>query len=160
MRVLPVIAASLTLACTVSAPPTREIAPARTDDVAHVPLPAADSAAIVAELMASAAAWNRGDLEGHLAPYVESTTFMSRQGPQRGVDYIRQAFTRTYFRDGQPIQQLGFANVTPRALGPDHALVTGQFRLTGGGRDEQSGWFTLVWARTADGWRIIHDHSS
>jgi ketosteroid isomerase-like protein len=36
--------------------------------------------------------------------------------------------------------------------------VTGHFVLGGGGA-ARSGWFTLVWVRTATGWRILHDHS-
>ena len=34
------------------------------------------------------------------------------------------------------------------------------FVLEGGGQPEQSGWFSTVWERQADGWRVIHDHSS
>ena len=32
--------------------------------------------------------------------------------------------------------------------------------LSGGGEAEKSGWFTLVWVRTPEGWRAVHDHSS
>ncbi len=39
-------------------------------------------------------------------------------------------------------------------------MMTGGFALTGGGRPDATGRFTLVWQRTAAGWRIIHDHSS
>jgi ketosteroid isomerase-like protein len=42
----------------------------------------------------------------------------------------------------------------------DHALITGRFTLSGGGKDEQTGRFTLIWMRTPAGWRIVHDHSS
>ena len=38
--------------------------------------------------------------------------------------------------------------------------VTGRFVLSGGGAAEQSGWFTIVWMRTTEGWRAVHDHSS
>lgn len=148
------------LACT--APDTAEVSDPPPDgvNIAAVPLDTGDLRLITAELQESADAWNRGDLSGHLAGYADSTTFMSRQGPRRGVEYIRDAFTRSYFSDGAPDQELGFTSIEARALGPNHALVTGSFRLSGGGMDEQSGWFTLVLARTADGWRIIHDHSS
>lgn len=47
-----------------------------------------------------------------------------------------------------------------RPLGRDAALANGHFLLRGGGLPEQSGWFTLVWLRTAHGWRAVHDHSS
>ena len=45
-------------------------------------------------------------------------------------------------------------------LDPNAVLMTGRFILSGGEEAEQSGWFTLVWARTPEGWRVIHDHSS
>lgn len=166
----PALALALTLVLTVacSAPDTgvQAEAAAATDQLvadanpAAVPLDTEDLLAITDGLQGAADAWNRGDLSGHLAGYADSTTFMSGQGPRRGVEYIRDAFTRSYFRDGAPDQELGFSGIEGRALGPNHALITGSFRLSGGGLDEQSGWFTLVWARTADGWRIIHDHSS
>ena len=121
---------------------------------------AADEAEIRALTMASTEAWNRGDLKGHLAIYVDSVTFMTRQGPRPGVAAIEEAFTRTYFRDGKPKQQLRFEQVSLRPLGRDAALETARFILSGGGEPNQSGWFTLVWLRTPDGWRAVHDHSA
>lgn len=121
---------------------------------------AADRAEIAALIRESADAWNRGDLRGHLALYVDSVTFMTGSGPRPGVAAVEEAFTRTYWRDGRPVQSLGFEQVVVRPLGPGAALATGRFVLSGGGRDEQSGWFTLVWTRTPEGWRVVHDHSS
>lgn len=120
----------------------------------------ADSAEIRARTTASSDAWNRGDLKGHLAIYVDSVTFMTKEGPRPGVDAIEEAFTRTYFRDGSPKQQLRFEQVSLRPLGRDAALETARFILSGGGEPDQTGWFTLVWIRTPDGWRAVHDHSS
>lgn len=121
---------------------------------------AADVAAIRAATAASADAWNRGDLKAHVAIYVDSVTFMTRNGPRPGVAAIEQSFATTYFRDGQPKQQLRFEQVTIRRLDANAALETGRFVLSGGGEPEQSGWFTLVWVRTEAGWRAVHDHSS
>lgn len=120
----------------------------------------ADEAAIQSAITASAAAWNRGDLRGHLAIYVDSVTFMTGTGPRPGVAAIEESFTRTFFQNGLPKQQLRFEQVALRSLGPDAALQTGRFVLSGGGEADKSGWFTLVWLRTAQGWRAIHDHSS
>lgn len=119
-----------------------------------------DEAEIRRLLGESTAAWNRGDLAGHLALYVDSVTFMTRNGPRPGVAAIEEAFTRTYFRDGQPKQQLRFEQLTVRPLGRDAALANARFVLSGGGEPDQTGWFTLVWLRTAEGWRAVHDHSS
>lgn len=121
---------------------------------------AADEATIRAATTASADAWNRGDLKGHLAIYVDSVTFMTRNGPRTGVAAIEQSFTTTYFRNNQPKQNLRFEQVTVRQLDRNSALQTGRFILSGGGEPEQSGWFTLVWVRTAAGWKAVHDHSS
>ncbi|MCR4339716.1 MAG: nuclear transport factor 2 family protein [Gemmatimonadaceae bacterium] len=120
---------------------------------------AADEAAIRAATTASADAWNRGDLNGHLAIYVDSVTFMTRTGPRPGVAAIEQQFSQVYFRDGKPKQTLRFEQVTVRRLDANSALETGRFVLSGGGEAEQSGWFTLVWIRTPAGWRAVHDHS-
>lgn len=120
----------------------------------------ADEAAIRAATTASADAWNRGDLKGHLAIYVDSVTFMTRTGPRPGVAAIEQQFSQVYFRDGKPKQALRFEQVTVRRLDRNSAVETGRFVLSGGGEAEQSGWFTLIWVRTAAGWKAVHDHSS
>ncbi len=120
----------------------------------------ADETRIRGLLGESAAAWNRGDLPGHLSIYVDSVTFMTANGPRPGVKPIEDAFTLKYFRDGKPKQSLGFDEVRVRFLASGAALVTGRFRLTGGGEKEQSGWYTLVWIQTSSGWRVLHDHSS
>jgi beta-aspartyl-peptidase (threonine type) len=115
---------------------------------------------ILALLRASSDAWNAADLKGHLALYVDTVTFMTANGPRPGVAPVEEAFSRTYWRDGRPIQRLGFEQVVVRPLSEDAALQTGRFLLTGGGEPDRSGWFTLVWVRTPDGWRAVHDHSS
>jgi ketosteroid isomerase-like protein len=103
--------------------------------------------------------WNRGDLDGFIAPYDGASTFMTPAGPI-GKRAMRERYAARYFTGGVPDQQLRFEQLTVRPLGGDHALMTGRFVLSGGGKPEQTGWFTLVWMRTAQGWRIVHDHSS
>ena len=119
-----------------------------------------DQATIRAMTQEAMDAWNRADLPGHLAMYADSTTFMTPGGPQRGVAFIEAAFNQAFWADGRPRQQLRFEEVVVRRLGRDAALETGRFVLHGGGLPEQSGRFTLVWVRTPDGWRAVHDHSS
>jgi len=122
---------------------------------------AADDAAIRAALDASVEAFNRGDLAAHLAIYAPGVTFMTQDGPRPGVEPIERAFREKYFgADGLPIQPLRFEQLATRRLADDAALSTGRFILSGGDRPELSGWFTLVWERTLEGWRAVHDHSS
>jgi len=120
----------------------------------------ADEAEIRQALANSVDAFNRGDLPGHLAIYDPGVTFMTKDGPRPGIAPIEQAFREHYFKDGKPIQQLRFEQLAVRSLGPDSALATARWALAGGGKPELSGWFTLVWQRTAAGWRAVHDHSS
>lgn len=115
---------------------------------------------IVLALEVSAAEWNRGDLEGFLAPYSDSTTFVGSAGLVRGKAQLRETYRRSYWREGaRPNQTLRFQDIEVRPLGTNHALAVGRYQLSGGERP-QSGWFSLTWVRTRDGWRILHDHSS
>lgn len=121
--------------------------------------PPADVAGLPALLLATTDRWNAGDLEGFIAPYAGETSFMTPAG-LIGRDAMRARYQTRYFTGSRPDQQLRFDELRVHPLGGGHALMTGRFVLTGGGKAEQSGRFTLVWERTADGWRIIHDHSS
>ncbi len=117
-------------------------------------------AEIRALLGESAAAWNRGDLDGHLADNADSIRFMTSKGPIVGKAGTADALRLAFFRDGKPIQSLRFEQVSVTPLGAAHALVVGRFVLTGGGLEARSGWFSTVWERQPAGWRVIHDHSS
>ena len=119
-----------------------------------------DESQILAALEASVEAWNRGDLKGHVAIYDPSVTVMTKNGPRPTIEAIETSFGQTYFVDGKPKQSLRMETVRVRALSEQSALVTGRFVLSGGTEPEQSGWFTLVWVRTAVGWRAVHDHTS
>ena len=119
-----------------------------------------DDAEVRRKLQSTADAWNRADLAGHVATYADSAAFMTGRGPMIGRDKIESSLRRGFWRQGKPVQTLRYEHVSVRALGRDHALVTGRFVLTGGGRDDASGWFSLVWERGPQGWEEIHDHSS
>ena len=118
-------------------------------------------AEVRAALARSAEAWNRDDLDGHVAVYADSATVMSPTGPVRaGPSQAREHFARYFSPEGRALQHLRLERVEVRPLGLDHALVTGRYVLSGGGLPERAGWFSLTWARTAEGWRIVHDHAN
>ena len=75
---------------------------------------ASDEAEIRGSIAASAAAFNRGDLPGHLAIYDESVQFMTKNGPRPGIAPIEKAFREAYFKDGKAIQQLRFEELAVR----------------------------------------------
>ena len=120
----------------------------------------ADRARIQSALDASVDGWNEGNLAQHLSLYDPAVTAMTRDGPRPGVAAIEASFRATYFVGDKPKQGLRMERVAVRPLSSDSALMTGRFVLHGGGLPEQSGWFTLVWVRTAAGWKVVHDHTS
>ena len=119
-----------------------------------------DAAAIRAVFDTTTMGWNRGELPVYLSAYTESATAMGSKGPERGVNAIGDQMRAGYWRTGRPLQTLHYEHLEIRPLGPDHALATGQYILTGAGRPDRTGWFTTIWTRTPAGWRMIHDHSS
>jgi uncharacterized protein (TIGR02246 family) len=120
----------------------------------------ADAAAIRAVFDTTTAGWNRGELAVYLSAYTDSATAMGASGQVRGVNAIGDQMRAGYWKTGRPIQVLHYEHLEIRPLGADHALATGQYVLSGGGRPDKTGWFTTIWARTPAGWRMVHDHSS
>jgi uncharacterized protein (TIGR02246 family) len=114
---------------------------------------------IKAELNKTAEGWNAGDLAKYLAAYVPEATEMTGEGPKGGVEEIEKTMKAGFWKTGRPIQILHYENVIVRMLGKDHALVTGQYVLSGAGRPDRKGWFTTVWKKAGKNWRMIYDHS-
>jgi ketosteroid isomerase-like protein len=116
-------------------------------------------AEITRELNGTAEGWNAGQLSRYLAVYVPGATEMTSDGPKGGVEHIEQTMKNGFWKTGRPLQVLRYESVKVSLLGKKNALVTGQYVLTGGGRPDRTGWFTTVWIKTKDGWRMMHDHS-
>ena len=123
-----------------------------------IPIPS-ELSGLIRTLQASTADWNQGNLDGFVAPYDDSCTFMSRSGPV-GKIRMQENYRKTYFKNGHPEQALRFENLSVRPLRSLHALMIGRYVVSGGGQPEHNGWFTLVWTKTDQGWKILHDHSS
>lgn len=123
------------------------------------PRPRSAEAEIRAALDSTSAGWNRGDLRLYLAFYTPDAKEMGPNGPRGGVEVIENTMRNGFWKTGRPLQQLRYEHVTVRMLGKANALVNGQFVLTGGGRPDRTGWFTTVWEKTRDGWRMVFDHS-
>ena len=118
-----------------------------------------DEMAIKAVLQGTAEGWNKGNLDQYLSAYTKQATEMLSTGPAGGVEAIEKTMREGFWKTGKPIQTLRYENVAVRMLGKKNALVTGQFILSGANRPDRTGWFTTVWEKTKDGWKMIHDHS-
>jgi uncharacterized protein (TIGR02246 family) len=123
---------------------------------------AAPAVAIRQVLDDQAAAWNRGDVDAFMRAYKDAsdTTFIGKSVAQ-GYRPILERYKKAY-SSKDAMGTLDYSELTVRELGADHAVVTGRFHLTrtaaGGG--DASGIFSLVWEKTAEGWKIILDHTS
>ncbi len=117
---------------------------------------------IVTMLEVSTQGWNRGELDTFLVPYAEDATFVGRRGLLRGKPAIRAQYQSSYFGAGRVRGTLRFEGIEVRMLGPRHALAVGRYVVTerGAGQEDATGFFSLALERRAEGWRIIHDHSS
>lgn len=124
------------------------------------PAPASSAdAEIRAVLDSTAAGWNRGDLGPYMAAYAEDADAGGSNGFVHGPVAIEEGMRRGFWKNGRPAQQLRYEHLTIRMLGASDALVTGQYVLSGTDLPDRTGWFTTVWERRPQGWRMIHDHS-
>jgi len=115
---------------------------------------------IRAVLQAQAEAWNRGDIDGYMNGYARgsSTEFLSGDALTRGWKTVRDRYAKKY-DSREKMGRLSFSDVQVTPLGTDAALVIGRWSLVRKA-DKPHGRFTLIFRRTLEGWRIVHDHTS
>jgi beta-aspartyl-peptidase (threonine type) len=121
-----------------------------------------DRKEILRVLEDQAAAWNRGDLEAFLTGYWRSdrTVFAGGDKVHRGFEAMARRYREAY-PTREKMGRLSFSNLTFEQLEEDRAVVTGSWELEIAGSDKRPGGvFTLIWKRFADGWKIVHDHTS
>jgi uncharacterized protein (TIGR02246 family) len=138
--------------------------------VAALPATAAtdDAAAIRQVLVDQQAAWNRGDVETFMHGYKDTpeTTFVGGS-VRKGYRVILASYRKHYANKAQ-MGRLTFSDVDVRLLPCAHgdvryAMVTGRFHLDRsehGEAAQDDGVYSLLWEKTAQGWKIILDHSS
>lgn len=119
-----------------------------------------DQAQVRAVLDAQVKAWNRGSVTTFMQGYWNSpeTEFVGSSGILRGWQRVLDRYRRSY-PDRAAMGHLDFSNLEITMLGPDAAMVVGQFHLKRQ-NDAPSGIFTLIFRKFPEGWRIIHDHTS
>ena len=122
--------------------------------------PEHDRAAIMKILDEQQSTWNSGDVISFMKGYWNSpeVTFAGSAGIARGWESVLARYKREY-PDQAAMGQVNFSNVEVRFLGPDAALVLGQWHLRRSSGDI-GGVFSLVFQQLPEGWRIVHDHTS
>jgi len=121
---------------------------------------AAPADEIRAVIRAQQEAWNRGDIDAFMNGYARarSTTFVSEDTVRRGWDMVRARYKQKY-SDRAKMGTLTFSELEINLLSPDAAAVLGRWQLQRA-EDRPHGRFTLIFRRTKDGWKIVHDHTS
>jgi len=119
------------------------------------------TATVRSGLEASAAGWNRGDLDAFMDVYLDSptTTYVGGSGLRRGFAAIRSRY-EPLFEPGAGRDSLRFEDLEVRRLDEDAAAGIARWILHREGRVTESGFFTLVLRRIDGEWKIVHDHSS
>ena len=117
-------------------------------------------AAIRAVLDAQVAAWNRGDIEGFMDGYWRSpeTVFVSGDTVTHGWQTVLDRYKKGY-STREKMGMLVFSDLEIKLISKDAAIATGRWQLTRAG-DTPHGRFTLIFRKTSQGWRIVHDHTS
>ena len=115
---------------------------------------------VSAVLDAQVEAWNRGDIEGFMDGYARSPdiTFVSDNSFTRGWQTVHDRYKKNY-DSREKMGTLTFSDLETKLLSNDAAVTIGRWHLQLA-NSQPHGRFTLIFRRTKQGWRIIHDHTS
>lgn len=104
--------------------------------------------------------WSNGDIEGFMEYYEKSDdlSFASSNGLTKGYSTLLNRYRKLYPGEDE-MGELNFELLEHRSLGKEHMLVVGAWKLFNN-QNNPSGYFSLIWKNTSDGWKIIHDHTS
>jgi ketosteroid isomerase-like protein len=111
-------------------------------------------------ILAQTAAWNSGDIGGYMQEYWKSDSLLFTSGGriQRGWKATYEKYKKSYGSKSK-MGRLEFSGLEINVLSPDAAWVFGHWELHRE-TDHPKGVFTLVFRKFAEGWKIVHDHTS
>jgi beta-aspartyl-peptidase (threonine type) len=113
-------------------------------------------------LISQVEAWNKGDLEGYMQGYWHSPdlTFFSGGTITQGWEPTLERYRKRYQSGGNEMGHLDFQDLQVNQLGTKSAVATGKWQLTMHDGKKPHGLFTLIFLKTEQGWKIVHDHTS
>ena len=108
----------------------------------------------------SESGWNEGNIEKFMQSYLKSDSLRFASGGD--ISYGWQTVFERYkkgYPDKATLGNLTFSNMDVTIISAEAAMVFGKWQLKR--KDDQPrGLFTLIFRKTPNGWRIIHDHTS
>jgi ketosteroid isomerase-like protein len=119
-----------------------------------------DKRAIRAVLERQVIAWNEKDLRRFMQGYWQNDNLIFASGGEvmRGWQSALDRYLKNYDTAAK-IGRLNFRIEQIDSLGDGWAKVFGEWEVTRA-MEKLSGLFTLIMERQAEGWRIVHDHTS
>lgn len=122
-----------------------------------------DASGILAVLEAQVRAWNQGDIVAFMSGYLDSdsTRLVSAKGVSEGYQRVLARYLSAY-PTKEKMGELSFSELKINRLSAEIAIVIGHWNLKRSDRDGGNigGYFTLIFQKTENGWKIIHDHTS
>ncbi|MEA3011241.1 MAG: hypothetical protein QOJ91_2933 [Sphingomonadales bacterium] len=120
----------------------------------------AEKAAIRAVVAGMEAAWNRGDFRAYMAAFKKpDVVFISKGEVQKDWQGTLDHYIRDYGGDPARRGRLHFWDLRIEILADDAAMLTGRYRLEGGGRP-QDGINTRLFRKVGGKWVIALNHVS
>ena len=104
--------------------------------------------------------WNNGDMIGYMQGYIKSDSlvFVGKTGPFYGWQKNLEIYQQVY-PDKAAMGTLTFDIKQIKMIDNKHAFVLGGWNLQME-KGEQKGFFTLLFEKFKEGWKIVVDHSS
>jgi len=115
---------------------------------------------IMSVLLRQQKSWNAGNIEAFMQGYLKSDSLRFASGGN--VTYGWQTTLDRYLKgysDKSIMGQLIFSEIDIKLISNTSALAFGKWELERDG-DHPWGFFTLIFQKTSEGWRIVHDHTS
>ena len=105
-------------------------------------------------------AWNRGDIEEYMQGYWQSDSllFVGKSGPPYGWKATLDNYKKSY-PGRKAMGTLIFEIREVRILDSSNAFVLGKWHLKRE-KDEPQGYFTLLFKKFGDSWKVVVDHTS
>ena len=129
--------------------------------MAHdIPQEKSEMTEIRAVLDAQRDAWNLGNIDEFMNAYERSqeTVFVSGDTVTHGWQTVLERYKKGY-DTREKMGTLSYTALEITMLGKDSAVVLGRWSLKRA-QDQPHGTFTLIFKRSKQGWKIIHDHTS
>jgi ketosteroid isomerase-like protein len=117
-------------------------------------------AAIRKVLATQVATWNEANIDAFMETYWKSDSllFVGKNGPTYGWQNTLNNYKKSYATKEQ-MGKLNFDILQIKMLSADTYFVLGKWHLTRTVGDA-GGFYTLLFKKFADGWKIVADHSS